>query len=81
MAETYAANAYNFSFWVTFANQEIEIGGLSILDYGPGIPVLPTRAHHLALCRTGRRCPLARRRRGAYRPLPQRRSRRRGQGR
>ena len=38
MAETYAANAYNFSFWVTFPNQEIEIGGLSILDYGPGVP-------------------------------------------
>ena len=38
MAETYAANAYNFSFWVTFPNQEIEIGGLSITDYGPGIP-------------------------------------------
>jgi uncharacterized protein (TIGR03437 family) len=38
MAETYAANAYNFSFWVTFANQEIEIGGIAILDYGPGIP-------------------------------------------
>ncbi len=38
MAETYAANAYNFSFWVTFPDQEIEIGGLSILDYGPGIP-------------------------------------------
>ena len=37
MAETYAANAYNFSFWVTFPNQEIEIGDLSILDYGPGI--------------------------------------------
>src|ERR1035437_7712076 len=38
MAETYAANAYNFSFWATFANQEIEIGGIAILDYGPGIP-------------------------------------------
>src|ERR1035437_6184794 len=38
MVETYAANAYNFSFWVTFANQEIEIGGIAILDYGPGIP-------------------------------------------
>ena len=37
MAETYAANAYNFSFWVTFPNQEIEIGGLSVLDYGPGV--------------------------------------------
>jgi uncharacterized protein (TIGR03437 family) len=37
MAETYAANAYNFSFWVTFPNQEIEIGGLAILDYGPGV--------------------------------------------
>src|ERR1019366_641806 len=38
MAETYAANAYNFSFWVTYANQEIEIGGIAIQDYGPGIP-------------------------------------------
>jgi len=37
MAETYAANAYNFSLWVTYPNQEIEIGGLSILDYGPGV--------------------------------------------
>ncbi len=37
MAETYAANAYNLSFWATFANQEIEIGGIGILDYGPGI--------------------------------------------
>src|ERR1035437_2433769 len=37
MAETYAANAYNFSFWVTYANQEIEIGGIGILDYGPGV--------------------------------------------
>ena len=49
MVETYAANAYNFSFWVTFPNQEIEIGGLSILDYGPGVAVLFTRPHHLAL--------------------------------
>ncbi|MEO8369798.1 MAG: endo-1,4-beta-xylanase [Candidatus Solibacter sp.] len=38
MAETYAVNAYNFSFWVTYANQEVEIGGLAILDYGPGVP-------------------------------------------
>ncbi len=37
MLETYSANAYNFSFWVTFPNQEIEIGGLGILDYGPGV--------------------------------------------
>ncbi|MCX6632524.1 MAG: endo-1,4-beta-xylanase [Candidatus Solibacter sp.] len=37
IAETYLANAYNFSFWATFPNQEIEIGGISILDYGPGI--------------------------------------------
>jgi uncharacterized protein (TIGR03437 family) len=37
MAETYAANAYNFSFWVTYANQEVEIGGIGILDYGPGV--------------------------------------------
>jgi endo-1,4-beta-xylanase len=38
IAETYAANAYNFSFWVTYSNQEVEIGGISILDYGPGVP-------------------------------------------
>jgi uncharacterized protein (TIGR03437 family) len=38
MAETYAANAYNFSFWVTYDHQEIEIGGIAILDYGPGVP-------------------------------------------
>jgi endo-1,4-beta-xylanase len=38
MAESYAANAYNLSFWVTFPNQEIEIGGFQILDYGPGVP-------------------------------------------
>jgi uncharacterized protein (TIGR03437 family) len=38
MAETYAANAYNLSFWCTYPNQEIEIGGFAILDYGPGIP-------------------------------------------
>ena len=37
MAESYAANAYNFSFWATFAGQEIEIGGIGILDYGPGV--------------------------------------------
>ena len=37
MAESYAANAYNFSFWVTYDHQEIEIGGISILDYGPGV--------------------------------------------
>ena len=38
MAESYAANGYNLSFWVTYPNQEIEIGGFSILDYGPGVP-------------------------------------------
>ena len=38
MAETYAANAYNFSFWITFPNQEIEIGGLTIQNYGNKYP-------------------------------------------
>jgi uncharacterized protein (TIGR03437 family) len=38
IAEGYAANAYNFSFWVTFANQEIEIGGLTVQNYGPNVP-------------------------------------------
>ncbi len=38
MAETYAAGGYNLSFWTTFANQEIEIGGFTILDYGHGVP-------------------------------------------
>jgi uncharacterized protein (TIGR03437 family) len=38
MAQTYAAGAYNLSFWVTFPNQEIEIGGFTILDYGPNVP-------------------------------------------
>jgi uncharacterized protein (TIGR03437 family) len=31
---TVAANTYNLSFWVNFPNQEIEIGGFSILNYG-----------------------------------------------
>jgi GH35 family endo-1,4-beta-xylanase len=38
MAQTYPAGGYNLSFWTTFANQEIEIGGFTILDYGPGVP-------------------------------------------
>jgi uncharacterized protein (TIGR03437 family) len=38
MAETYGASAYNFSFWVTFPNQEIQVGGLTIQDYGPNYP-------------------------------------------
>ncbi|MBS1877496.1 MAG: endo-1,4-beta-xylanase [Acidobacteria bacterium] len=38
MAQTYAAGGYNLSFWTTFPNQEIEIGGFTILDYGPGVP-------------------------------------------
>ena len=76
MAETYAANAYNFSFWVTFPNQEIEIGGISHSGLRPRRAVLPTRAHHLALRRTRRRRPVARRRRRAHRALPQGRSRR-----
>jgi endo-1,4-beta-xylanase len=38
MVEGYAANGYNFSFWVTFPNQEIQIGGLAIQDYGLNFP-------------------------------------------
>jgi endo-1,4-beta-xylanase len=38
MAEGYAASGYNFSFWVTFPNQEIQIGGLTIQDYGLNFP-------------------------------------------
>jgi GH35 family endo-1,4-beta-xylanase len=38
MAETYAAGGYNLSFWVTFPNQEVEIAGFGILDYGPNVP-------------------------------------------
>ncbi len=38
MAQSYAANGYNLSFWVTYPNQEIEIGGFNIVDYGQGVP-------------------------------------------
>jgi uncharacterized protein (TIGR03437 family) len=38
MAESYSPDGYNFSFWVTFSNQEIQIGGLAIQDYGPNYP-------------------------------------------
>jgi len=38
MAESYASNGYNFSFWVTFPDQEIQIAGLTIQDYGPNYP-------------------------------------------
>ena len=37
LAQTYAANEYNLSFWVTFPSQEIQIGRFTILDYGPGV--------------------------------------------
>lgn len=43
MAESYTstngrtAEGYNFSFWVTYANQEIEIGGLSVVNYGQNV--------------------------------------------
>jgi len=37
IAESYSANAYNLSFWVTYAGQEVEIGGISIVDYGPDV--------------------------------------------
>ncbi|HWB83064.1 MAG TPA: endo-1,4-beta-xylanase [Bryobacteraceae bacterium] len=45
MAETYpssngaTANGYNIDFWVTFEPQVIEIGGLTVLNYGPNYPL------------------------------------------
>ncbi|MEO7144561.1 MAG: endo-1,4-beta-xylanase, partial [Bryobacteraceae bacterium] len=45
MAQTYtssdgaSADGYNVDFWITFEPQEIQIGGLSVLDYGPNYPV------------------------------------------
>jgi len=41
MLETYSgtgSDGYNISFWVTFEPQEIEIGGLAVLNYGPNFP-------------------------------------------
>lgn len=41
MRETYTgtgAEGYNISFWVTFGPQEIEIGGLSVVNYGRNVP-------------------------------------------
>ena len=41
MAETYdgkaSATSYNVSFWVTFNPQVVEIGGISMMDYGPNV--------------------------------------------
>ncbi|MFI5381241.1 MAG: endo-1,4-beta-xylanase, partial [Tepidisphaerales bacterium] len=41
MLESYdgktSATSYNISFWVTFNPQVVEIGGISMLDYGPGV--------------------------------------------
>lgn len=45
MAEDYPAGSssgsdgYNLSFWVTFDPQEVEIGGLSLVDYGQSYPI------------------------------------------
>src|SRR5258708_24539214 len=44
MAETYSANAYNLSFWVTFPNQEIEIGGFRNFFVYSSVQVSPTPA-------------------------------------
>lgn len=35
---TAGPNSYNISFWVNFGPQEIEIGGLTILNYGQNVP-------------------------------------------
>jgi hypothetical protein len=40
MAETYSANAYNFSFWVTYSNQEVEIGGVASSTTAPAFRLL-----------------------------------------
>jgi len=32
------ADGYNLSFWVVFPSQEIEIGGFTLMDYGPNVP-------------------------------------------
>ncbi len=39
MAQTYTTgnDGYNVSFWVTFPNQEIEIGGITMVNYGAGV--------------------------------------------
>jgi uncharacterized protein (TIGR03437 family) len=42
MLETYTSTGsegYNISFWVTFEPQEIEIGGLSVMNYGQNYPL------------------------------------------
>ncbi len=37
MAESYAVGEYAIEFFIAFDEQEIEIGGLSVTDYGPNI--------------------------------------------
>lgn len=39
MLEDYNAGEWNVSFWVTFDPQEIEIGGLTMLNYGQNFPI------------------------------------------
>ncbi len=37
MQERYQPGEYSIQFWITFEEQEIEIGGLSVMDYGPDV--------------------------------------------
>jgi endo-1,4-beta-xylanase len=43
IAEDYEANSYNFSFWVNFEQQEIEIGGIELQNYGQGVRISDLR--------------------------------------
>ncbi len=38
MAESYAAGAASVQFWLGYDLQQIEIGGISIVDYGTAAP-------------------------------------------
>ncbi|MGA2327764.1 MAG: endo-1,4-beta-xylanase [Bryobacteraceae bacterium] len=39
MAETYSAGAMWVGFWLAYGTQEIEIGGLSLMNYGQNYPI------------------------------------------
>jgi len=39
MVETYSAGGLSVGFWLAYGTQEIEIGGLSLMDYGQGYPI------------------------------------------
>lgn len=39
MVETYGAGGLSVGFWLAYGTQEIEIGGLSLVNYGQGYPI------------------------------------------